>query len=221
MASTLGQVEDKISWVFEKEFGHSEDWKTFRLHRSVTLIVARLVSGVFVGPRFTRDDEWNNLPLGLAVDNVLARDAIKWWPTFMQPVVGPFLPEIRAANRQISRMAEMLKPVISNSVLETSATTRPLYDEEKRDMEAEDGESEGSFMKWLLKRLDTADAEVLARTQVSCKYIWFFLDNPMDECESLALIKSVFRCYQHYYKCLCFHRPGPGCKTKLHTAIER
>ena len=91
----------------------------------------------------------------------------------MQPIAGPFLPEIRTVNRQISRMAEILKPVISNSVLETPATTRPLYDEEKMDLEAEDGECEGSFMSWILKRLDTADPEVLARAQVSCKYIIF------------------------------------------------
>jgi len=172
LAGTLSQVEEKISWVFEKELGHSEDWKTFRLHQFVILIVARLVAGVFVGPRFTRDDEWTNLSLGLAVDLVLARDAIKRWPTFIQPIVGPFLPEIRTVNRQISRMAEMLKPVISSSVLETSATTQPLYDEEKIDLEAEDGEGEGSFMSWILKRLDTADPEVLARAQVSCKYMF-------------------------------------------------
>lgn len=170
LAGTLSQVEDKISWVFEKELGHSEDWKAFRVHQVVVLIVARLVAGVFVGPRFTRDDEWTNLSLGLAVDLVLARDAIKRWPTFIQPVVGPFLPEIRTVNRQISRMAEMLKPVISSSVLETSATTRPLYDEEKLDLEAEDGECEGTFMSWILERLDTADPEVLARAQLSLSF---------------------------------------------------
>lgn len=173
LAATLSQVEEKIGWVFKKELGHSEDWRTFRLHQFVILIVARLVAGVFVGPRFTRDDEWTSLSLGLAVDLVLARDAIKRWPTLMQPIAGPFLPEIRTVNRQISRMAEMLKPVISSSVLETSATARPLYDEEEMDPEAEDGECEGSFMSWILKRLDTADPEVLARAQVSCKYICF------------------------------------------------
>ena len=173
LAGTLSQVEDKISWVFEKELGHSEDWKTFHLHQLVILIVARLVAGVFVGPRFTRDDEWTKLSLGLAVDLVLARDAIKRWPTFIQPIAGPFLPEIRTVNRQISSMAEMLKPVINSSVLETSASTQLLYDEEKIDVEAEGGKCEGSFMSWILKRLDTADPEVLARAQVSCKCICF------------------------------------------------
>ena len=173
LAGTLSQVEEKISWVFEKELGHPEHWKTVHLHQFVILIVARLVAGVFVGPRFTRDDEWTNLSLGLAVDLVLARDAIKRWPTFIQPIAGPFLPEIRTVNRQISRMAEMLKPVISKSVLETSNTTQPLYEEEKIDLEDGDGECEGSFMSWILKRLDTADPEVLARAQVSCKYKFF------------------------------------------------
>lgn len=182
LVGTLRQVEEKISWVFEKELGHSEDWKTFNLHRFVILIVARLVAGVFVGPRFTRDDEWTNLSLGLALDLVLARDAIKRWPTIIQPIVGPFLPEIRTVNRQISRMAEMLKPVISSSVLENSTTTQPSYNEEKIDLEADDGECEGSFMSWILKRLDTADPEVLARAQVSCKY----------KCHSIMTICFVF-----------------------------
>ena len=173
LAGTLSQVEEKISWVFEKELGHPEQWKTFHLHQFVVLIVARLVAGVFIGPRFTRDDEWTDLSLGLAVDLVLARDAIKRWPTFIQPIAGPFLPEIRTVNRQISRMAEILKPVISKSVLENSTTTQTLYDEERIELKAEDEECEGSFMSWILKRLDTADPEVLARAQVSCKYLIF------------------------------------------------
>ena len=105
LASTLDQVEDKISWVFEKELGHPEEWKSFRLHEFVVLMVARLVAGVFVAPCFVRDDEWTNLSLRLAVDLVLARDAIKRWPTFIQPLAGPLLPEIRTVNRHISRIS--------------------------------------------------------------------------------------------------------------------
>lgn len=170
LGGTLNQVEDKISWVFERELGHSEEWRAFRVHQVTVLIVARLVAGVFVGPRFTRDDEWTNLSLGLAVDLVHARDAIKRWPTFLQPVAGPFLPEIRTVNRQITRMAEMLRPVISDSVLENSAAKRPLYDDEKIDLEDGDGESEGTFMSWMLDRLDTADPEILARAQLSLSF---------------------------------------------------
>lgn len=170
LASTLCQVEEKISWVFEKELGHSTDWKTFRLHQFVVLIVSRLVAGVFVAPRFTRDDEWTKLSLSLAVDLVLARDAIKRWPTLLQPLAGPFLPEIRTANRNISRMAEMLRPVINSCLSENSAaTTRSLYDEERIALDAVNGEDGGSFMLWIIKRLKTADPQVLARAQVSCK----------------------------------------------------
>ena len=171
LANTLIQVEDKIDWVLEKELGRSEDWKAFRVHQSVVRIVARLVSGVFVAPHFTRDDEWTNLSLGLAVGVVLIRDAIKAWPTLMQPFVGPFLPEIRTANRQISRMAEMLKPVISSTVSGSSATTKPLFDGENLDPEATDEAPEKYFMSSILKRLNTTDAEVLARAQVSCEYM--------------------------------------------------
>lgn len=177
LANTLAQVEEKISWVFEKELGHSEAWKSFHLHEFVVLMVARLVGGVFVAPRFTRNDEWTNLSLGLTVDLNLARDAIKRWPTFLQPLAGPFLPEIRTVNRHISRMAEMLKPVISSCLLETSRTTPAVYYKKRKALEAEDGEGEegedgGSFMTWIIKRLNTTDPQVLARAQVSRKYIY-------------------------------------------------
>lgn len=176
LANTLNQVEDKLSWVLEKELGYPEDWKSFHLHNFVVLVVARMVAGVFVAPRFTYDDEWNHLSLRLTVDLLQARDAIKWWPTFLQPVVGPFLPEIRKANRYISRMAEMLKPVITSCLLETSGATTPLSNKKRKVLETEDGEVEegeagGSFVSWILKRLDTTDPLVLARVQVSCKYI--------------------------------------------------
>lgn len=169
LADTVDAVEDKMDWVFERELGHSEEWKAFRVHEVVVRIVARLVAGVFVGPRFTRDDEWTELSLGLATDLVYARDAIKKWPTWVQSVVGPFLPDIRTANRQISRMAEMLRPVIKNSVLEDSnSARRAVYDEEKMDGEG-GGEPEGTFMSWVLSRLDTTDPEILARVQLSRK----------------------------------------------------
>ena len=139
------------------------------------LTVARLVAGVFVAPRFTKDDEWTKLSLGLAVDLVRARDAIKNWPTFMQPFVGPFLSEIRTVNRHVSKMAEKLKPVISN-LLDSPAATTSLYREKRRTVdngmsEDEEGEEGGSFMSWMIKRLDSTDPLVLARAQVSCEYI--------------------------------------------------
>ncbi|KAJ4302892.1 hypothetical protein N0V90_001783 [Kalmusia sp. IMI 367209] len=171
LAGTVDQVEDKIDWVFERELGHSDSWKAFRVHEVVVRIVARLVAGVFVGQRFTRDDEWTELSLGLATDLVYARDAIKRWPIWAQPIVGPFLPDIRTVNRQISRMAEMLKPVIKDSVLEGSGSMRrTVYDEEKINLEGEGTEPEGTFMSWVLSRLDTTDPEVLARVQLSLSF---------------------------------------------------
>lgn len=227
LTSTLSQVEEKISWVFEKELGHSKDWKTFRLHEFVVLIVARLVAGVFVAPRFTRDDEWTNLSLGLAVDLVLARDAIKRWPTFLQPLAGPFLPEIRTVNRHISRMAEMLKPVINSCLSETSATTRPLDNGKRTALEAADGETEdgedgGSFMSWIIKRLHTADPQVLARAQVSCKSICplFVIIDWMNR-ETYSQEKSVVRFYQHYYKRPYLHYLRLGYENRIYTTIER
>ncbi|KAI9646523.1 hypothetical protein NHQ30_004516 [Ciborinia camelliae] len=105
LANTLNHMEDKISWVLEEE----------------------------LAPRFTRDDEWNHLSLRLTVDLLQAiRDAIKWWPTFLQPILGPFLPEIRKANQYILRMTEMLKPVITGCLLETSGATTPLYEKKKK-----------------------------------------------------------------------------------------
>lgn len=179
LASTLEAVEDKIDWVLNKELGHPEDWKAFRVHEFTVLAVARLVAGVFVAPRFTRDDEWTNLSLGLAVELVHARDAIKNWHTFLQPFVGPFLSEFRTVNRHISRMAEKLKPVISNHLQNSPTTTTPSYREKRRIVdngmsEDEQGEEGGSFMSWMIKRLDSTDPLVLARAQVSREYIVSF-----------------------------------------------
>jgi hypothetical protein len=169
IADTVNDVEDKMGWVFDKELGTSEDWKPFRVHQASVRMIARLVAGVFVGPRFVKDDEWTDLSLGLATDLVYARDAIKKWPTWIQPFFGHFLPEMRTANRQITRMAEMLKPVIESSVLENAGTKRHVYDEEKLRPVSKDEKLEGTFMSWVLDRLDSTDAEIIARVQLSCK----------------------------------------------------
>jgi len=135
-------------------------------------MVARLVAGVFVGARFTRDDEWTNLSLVLARDLVYARDAIKKWPVWLQPFVGPFLKDIRTVNRKLTKMAEMLKPVIAENVLEGAHSAQnTVYDESKIDLENGAKEPEGTFMSWVLSRLNTTDPEVIARVQLSCEYI--------------------------------------------------
>jgi hypothetical protein len=184
LADTVNQVEDKIDWVFEKELGSPQDWKAFRVHEVTVRIVARLVAGVFVGARFTRDDEWTKLSLGLATDLVFARDAIKKWPTWIQPVVGPFLKDIRTVNRQITKMAEMLRPVIESSVLGGGRSLRQVvYDEQKIDLENGNQEPEGTFMSWVLSRLKTTDPEVIARIQLSCKYVqWVRSVTHADRC---------------------------------------
>lgn len=170
LADTVSSVEDKIDWVFAEELGSPHDWKAFRVHEVTVRIVARLVAGVFVGARFARDDEWTRLSLGLATDLVYARDAIKKWPTWFQPIAGPFLKDIRNVNSQLTKMAKMLQPVIENSVLEdTNSFRQTLYDEKKIDLEHGGGEPEGTFMSWVLSRLKTADPEVIARVQLSRK----------------------------------------------------
>ncbi|KAF2259658.1 cytochrome P450 [Lojkania enalia] len=171
LANTVDEVENKIDWVFNKELGSPRDWKAFRVHEVTVRIVARLVAGVFVGARFARDDEWTRLSLGLATDLVYARDAIKKWPTWFQPVVGPFLKDIRTVNGQLTKMAEMLKPVIENSVLEGAhSINKTVYDEQKIDLEHGGGEPEGTFMSWVLSRLNNTDPEVIARVQLSLSF---------------------------------------------------
>lgn len=176
LPDTINQVEDKVSWVLEKELGNPQDWKSYNLQNFITLVVARMVSGVFVAPRFTRDDEWTNLSLRLMNELLQGRDAIKSWPKFLQPIVGPFLPDIRKANKTILSMAELLKPVITSALLENGTTT-PFYDKKSKAVELGDdedpeGQDGGSFVSWILKRLGTADSLVLARAQVSRKYIY-------------------------------------------------
>lgn len=118
----------------------------------------------------TRDDEWTETLLGLTVSLLAARDAIKRWPRFLQPVVGPFLPEIRSLNRHIASLTKWLAPIIAKNILEDPEkhAQHVPKNEMKLDFEAEDEEHEGSFMSWILKRMKTIKPIALARAQVSC-----------------------------------------------------
>ena len=176
LAGTLAKVEDKITWVLEREMGNSEEWTTLRLHQFVVNVVSRLVAGVFVGPRFTYDDEWTDLSLGLSTGLIVARDAIKRWPKFMQPLVAHYIPEANAVNRHITKMAEKVRPVIETSLAEIAAKSKQVYDDEKVDLDADEGECDGTFITWVIPRIGSTDPEVLVRAQVGRKFILPSLD---------------------------------------------
>lgn len=205
LAATITQVEDKIGWVYEKEIGHPKDWTAFRVHEFTVRIVARMVAGVFVGARFTRDDEWTRLSLILARDLVYARDAIKKWPVWLQPVVGPYLKDIKVVNQQLTKMAEMLKPVIAENVLEGAqhSARQNVLDEKKNDLERGSKDPEGTFMSWAISKLNTTDPEVIARVQLSCKYsLPSFCPSTPRECAKINLVS--FASINTTTNALCF-----------------
>jgi hypothetical protein len=168
LSSTLTEVEEEVGWVFAKELGNPVDWTTYPLYAKTVRIVARLTSGVFVGPRMARDDEWTNLLLQLTVSFLRARDAIKRFPQFIQPIAGRIIPEIRVLNQHIKEMGKMLQPIIDEVLLK-----QPQKDEKvsKTDFETGNEAQEGNFMAWISKRLKTVDPDNLARAQLSCRYI--------------------------------------------------
>jgi len=167
LASTLTEVEEEIGWVFAKELGAPQEWTTFPLYAKTVRVVARLTSGVFVGPRMARDDEWTNLLLNLVVSFLRARDAIKRFPSFIQPIAAKLIPELRVLNQHLREMGKMLQPIINDVLLKQPEKNK---NELKIDAEAGTEAQEGNFMTWISKRLNTVDADNLARAQLSLSF---------------------------------------------------
>jgi len=95
ISKVLGDLQDEVSFVLDKQVGDRPQWKEMWVYGDVLQIVARLSARTFVGLPLCRDDEWINTTINMTVDVINGVNAIKKYPEWIRPITSPFLPEVR------------------------------------------------------------------------------------------------------------------------------
>lgn len=92
-----------------------------------------------------------------------ARVAIKEWPSWLRPFVGPFLPQTRKLNHQKTRGGQLLAPLLKHCLERAQ--------DEKSGVKGYEDE-QGTMISWLLRHMDQkkrADPLVLGTNQMMRK----------------------------------------------------
>lgn len=113
IASIIGDLQDEISFAFEKEIGNVEGWKETYVYGTVLRLVARLSARTFVGLPLCRDEDWLKATIDLTTDTVKGVNAIAKHNPWFRPFVAPFIPEIRNLKRYNEFFSRRLKSQVN------------------------------------------------------------------------------------------------------------
>lgn len=158
IAKTLDGLQDEIRYSFNKELGPCEDWTPFVLYQKLTRIVALLSGRVFVGHPLSREEEWIDLTINYTTDSIGVFHAIQKYPSYIRPIVAPFLPEIRRVRHHLALAGKLMEPLIKGSLAKANGKKGGL----------EPNDDQGTFISWVLKhtKADREDPMRLGRNQM-------------------------------------------------------
>ncbi|RDW87740.1 hypothetical protein BP5796_03434 [Coleophoma crateriformis] len=162
VASILDGLQDEARFAIDQEFGTGSDWTPIPVYMKITRVVALLSGRVFVGRPLSREEEWLNATISYTYNCTRARDALQKYPTFIRPVVGPWLPEVQDLFKQRKRGAELLTPILEE------IRKREARGEKMDEYE----DQQGTFCRWLMKYMGNEEvtAMKLAENQMGVSF---------------------------------------------------
>lgn len=167
ITSVFDDLQEEVRYAFDTEFGPCRDWTPQPLYAKITRVVALLSGRVFVGRPLSRREDWLQSTISYTFNCMKARDACNRWPAFARPIVGHFLPEIRALRQQRANGAQALGPILEDIL---SRQEQGHARQTKLDLGAFEDE-QGTMCSWILKYTAGArrNQSSLANNQMGCK----------------------------------------------------
>lgn len=117
--TTLAILQDEIQYAIEEGIGNCPDWTPVKVFEKLLRIVALASGRIFVGRPLCRDEEWIHLTINYTVDSANAVKDVAKIPTYFRPFVVPFISSIREAAKYRQKVADKLRPQLSE-MLEAS-----------------------------------------------------------------------------------------------------
>jgi hypothetical protein len=114
----LGDLQDEISYCFDKEVGPCPDWKQITVYPTVIQIVAGLSARAFVGLPLCRDREWTQATMDFTRDAIILMHMNSMIPSALRPYLSPLLPPFRKLAGYRTFAGNKLMPQVT-SILST------------------------------------------------------------------------------------------------------
>ncbi|KAJ7897656.1 cytochrome P450 [Mycena olivaceomarginata] len=107
-------IRDEISSAFDELLALDEnDWKLVTVLPMMMQVAARTTNHLFVGLPICRNQDYLNLVVQYTIDVAVRAQLISLLPSFLQPILGPF---ISSRNQRIRQGIKHLGPLIEHRI---------------------------------------------------------------------------------------------------------
>ncbi|KZL77705.1 cytochrome P450, partial [Colletotrichum tofieldiae] len=103
---------DEMTAAAHDLFGEEASFKTIGLKDTVSFLVARLSSRVFLGKNLARNNRWLHIAMHYTHDSYAAKGELRQWPFFLRPFVHWFLPTCKRLRQQVKGANELVMPEV-------------------------------------------------------------------------------------------------------------
>lgn len=113
---TLAILQDEIRYAVEEGIGNCPGWTPVPVFAKLLRIVALASGRIFVGKPLSHDEEWIKLTINYTVDCSNAVKEVSKINPWLRPLLVPFSPSIRTAMEYRRRVAEKLRPQLTEMI---------------------------------------------------------------------------------------------------------
>ncbi|TQN64190.1 Cytochrome P450 monooxygenase ATR2, partial [Colletotrichum shisoi] len=121
-------ISDEVVESMRLELPQSTDWTEVNINAKLLRIVAMVSGRVFIGSELCRDERYLDASINYTVDVMTAVFVIELVPSFLRPIVAPWLPTTKKLYRRIAEAESVFRPIVA-ARREAAAAKRDDYRE--------------------------------------------------------------------------------------------
>jgi len=123
--------------------GKPKEWTAIPVHAKTLRFIAILSGRVFVGLPLSREEEWIQASINYTRDCMAIAYASQKWNSLLRPIVAPFLPEVRKAQRDLKFARDKMASIVAEALNDHNSEKSDLIKAGTR----------GTFASWLLNHM--------------------------------------------------------------------
>ncbi|KAF8198766.1 cytochrome P450 [Mycena galopus ATCC 62051] len=137
---------DELTCACEDVFAlNATEWKLLPAQPSMKKLIARAINRIFVGLPACRNEDYLELMMKFAINTAIRAQVINLLPSFLQPLLGPF---ISTRKQSVRRSAKYLKDLINYRITQEETFGRDWSGKPN------------DFLSWLLELLPDYEKNV-------------------------------------------------------------
>lgn len=110
--ANLPIINTHLAEALEQHWGDSNEWHAIDWQKDTTGLISRAAASVFVGPRLSKKQEWQDVTVDYVMQYFTALGSIRKWPAFLWPVAHLFDPHSRSCRQYMKQARSMVQEEI-------------------------------------------------------------------------------------------------------------